>query len=333
MPAVSVITPTKNRLKLLKETIASVKAQTFEDWEHIIVDDGSNDGTAEETAQWCQAEQRLKYLRPHRESRGANVCRNIGIEASTANLIVFLDSDDLLEPTCLERRLSVMSRNLDLDFAVYTTGFFLLDPGDLGDKSSYDITGDDLLRFLCFEIPWQTSAPIWRKEALERLNGFDEALPSWQDVDLHIRAIASGMKYLRFPIVDHHMRWQVDENKVSWRQRRSPDHLHSAMQLFEKFENIVREGPGMTWIRQRALCSLYFYVAELWIDAGSPMTSLATWKSARDRGLSKAHIYLPGVILLLIESLGSTGNKVGKRLAHKWKGLARFRTNAELLTD
>src|SRR6266852_5848274 len=110
-PLVAIITPTKNRLKLLCEAMDSVQRQSFDAWEHIIVDDGSDDGTAEEVARRASADPRVRYLRCPGETAGANVCRNLGVTESCAALIIFLDSDDLLRPQCLEQRVEIMQRN------------------------------------------------------------------------------------------------------------------------------------------------------------------------------------------------------------------------------
>ena len=116
-----------------------------------------------------------------------------------------------------------------------------------------------------------------------RLGLFDESLLSWQDIDLHVRAITVGFRYLRFPEVDHHVRWQFEPTKVSVEQRRSPRHLEAAMNILEKFEHLIREGPGMNWVRQRALCSLYFFVAQQWEATGSLSDCLAVLETIRQR--------------------------------------------------
>jgi glycosyltransferase involved in cell wall biosynthesis len=328
---VSVITPTKNRVRLLCETMESVQGQNFEAWEHLIVDDGSDDGTAEEVARRAAADPRIRYIQRTGAKSGANVCRNLGVSESQADLIIFLDSDDLLAPGSLARRVAVMERNKDLDFVTFQTGAFQNIPGDLGRQLDAELIGDDLLRFLFLECPWQTTAPTWRRAAFDRLGGFDESLPSWQDVDLHVRAIAAGLRYLRFPEIDHHMRWQYEPTKVSVEQRNSPRHLQAASGILEKFERHVRAGPGMNWVRQRALCSLYFFVAERWVAAGSLSAALRSWKQIRQRPLGSRALHLSGAALLVIQALGSPGRRIGGRIAHKWKGWMRLRTNPELV--
>jgi glycosyltransferase involved in cell wall biosynthesis len=330
-PSVSIITPTKNRSKLLCEAMDSVQRQTFHQWEHIIVDDGSDDGTCEEVTRRMAADSRIRYVRRVGERSGANVCRNIGIAESSGEFVVFLDSDDLLVPSCLERRVDVMQRNLDLDFATFQTEVFEHAVGDIRREFDPQLQGDDLLRFLFFECPWIITGPVWRRASLLRLGLFDESLPSWQDIDLHVRAITAGFRYLRFPDVDHHVRWQFEPNKVSVEQRRSPHHLEATSALLEKFAGLLRTGPGMDWVRQRALCSLYFFVAEHWIATGNLSSALRSWRRIRERALGSRVLYVSGSVLLVMLALGVPGRNLCDRVINRWKGWMRLRTNPQLI--
>ena len=329
-PKVSVITPTKNRLKLLCEAMDSVQRQSLDAWEHLIVDDGSDDGTAEEVAMRAASDPRIRYLRRTREKTGANVCRNMGVRESRAELIVFLDSDDILEPDCLCRRVAVLQRNPDLDFATFQTAVFEKIPGDLGRQLDPELLGDDLLRFLFFECPWIITGPVWRKASLLRLGLFDESLLSWQDVDLHIRAVAGHMKDLRFPEVDHHVRFGPDCRRTSALQRSSPEHLKGAPAILEKFEHVVRVGPGTNWVRQRALCSLYFFVAENWVRSGDLWSALGAWQNVRTRKLGGPALTVMGSWMLIIRGAFPSSD-LAERLVNKWKGWMRLRTNPALL--
>ena len=331
-PLVAVITPTKNRLKLLCEAMDSVQRQSFAAWEHLVVDDGSDDGTAEEVAGRAATDPRIRHIRRTGETSGSNLCRNIGVRASAAEFIVFLDSDDLLAPDCLARRVELMQRNLDLDFAAFQAAVFEHTPGDLARMLNPEMMGDDLLRFLFFEYPWVITGPVWRRTSLLRLGLFDESLLSWQDLELHIRAVAVGLRYLRLTDVDHLVRWQFEPTKVSIEQRRSARHLEAAIEVLEKFERIIREGPGMNWVRQRALCCPYYFVAERWVDAGSLSSALRCWEQIRQRRLGSHVLHLSGAALLMMNALGWPSHKVGNRITNKWKGWMRLRTNPELLS-
>src|SRR4051812_27741752 len=94
VPAVSVILPTYNRAKFLPQAFASIKAQTFTDWELVVVDDGSTDDTAavvaEQTRGWPQS---VRYVR--QENRGAYGARNTGLDLVRGDAVAFFDSDDV----------------------------------------------------------------------------------------------------------------------------------------------------------------------------------------------------------------------------------------------
>jgi hypothetical protein len=326
-PLVSVITPTRNRRKLLQATLDSVAGQSLADWEHLVVDDGSDDGTPELMAAREAADPRVRYLVRQGPCSGANVCRNLGIRAARAPFVVLLDSDDVLAPQCLERRAAVMSRNADLDFATFQSSVFVEQIGDTRSDLDPQLLGDDLCRFLYFEAPWIITAPIWRRETLVRLGLFDETLLSWQDIELHVRAICAGCHYTRFAEVDHHIRWQFEPGKVSVEQRRSRKHLEGALDVIERLEAHVRGGPGMNWVRQRALCSLYFFVAERWVERGELAPALAAWRRMRERRLGPALLHATGAMLLVAARAGLPSTT----LIRKWRGWTRLRTLPELV--
>lgn len=107
MPTVSIIIPTYNRLPLLLEAVESVRAQTFADWELIVADDGSSDGSAE--AVEALADPRIRVLRlPHAADEG--IARNAGAAAARGAWLAFLDSDDVWLPHKLEVQLAATLR-------------------------------------------------------------------------------------------------------------------------------------------------------------------------------------------------------------------------------
>jgi hypothetical protein len=88
----------------------------------------------------------------------------------------------------------------------------------------------------------------------------------------------------------------------------------------------------MNWVRQRALCSLYFLVAEHWVVAGNLSAALSSWRQIRQRSLGTRVLHISGAVLLIVQTLGTPGRRLGDRIANKWKGWMRLRTNPELLT-
>jgi glycosyltransferase involved in cell wall biosynthesis len=208
---VSIIIPTKNRLALLKETLTSIKAQTFPNWEALIVDDGSDDETLEWMAAARKEDKRLRLINRaavHPKTGGAQVCRNIGWQVADGVYVLFLDSDDLLAPDCVWRRINILNERPELDFVVGQCGMFRQTPGDTPDIwSDWQEGQDDLDAFLANKIPWQTSGPLWRRSALERVGPWDEELVHvGHDHEFHVRALCRHLKYVKLPVVDYFWR-------------------------------------------------------------------------------------------------------------------------------
>jgi glycosyltransferase involved in cell wall biosynthesis len=195
-PVVSIIVPSFNRAELIGETLDSVRAQTFADWEAIVVDDGSTDAALKTISRYEAMDPRIRTLSRNREPKGAAACRNIGLAAARGDHVVFLDSDDMLGPDCLKQRIRVMSENSGADYAVFQGLIFNVKPGDT--PLAWNVMNDetDLCRFLRGDSVWQTTGPIWKKSSVQRLGGFDEQMSSWQDADLHVRALIAGFNHL-----------------------------------------------------------------------------------------------------------------------------------------
>ncbi|MCQ2233345.1 MAG: glycosyltransferase [Paludibacteraceae bacterium] len=107
---VSIITPTWNCAQYIGETIRSIQAQTYQNWELIISDDCSTDNTREVIAPYLQSDNRIKYICNDRNS-GAAITRNNALKTAHGKWIAFLDSDDLWLPEKLERQLNFMATN------------------------------------------------------------------------------------------------------------------------------------------------------------------------------------------------------------------------------
>lgn len=321
-PHISVVIPTLNRLPLLNEALDSLAAQTFPDWECVVVDDGSSDGTAEEMARRHARDARCRFVVRGGGRRGANACRNAGIRASRADLIVFLDSDDLLAPHCLDRRVEAMRDNADLDYAVFDGDVFHDVVGDLRRTFDMGQRSDDLDRFLALEPPWDTSAPIWRKRTLEALGGWDEDLLSWQDIDLHIRALAAGLRYRRRHDVDHHIRWKISDDRTSRRKAYDTRLFENCEPCAAKWRRALADGGVLSAAREKALAGVVFHLAEHW--AGYDVKrAWRFWGSARVFGISIPHIVC-GDVFLAAMSTSVAGTTQFRGLLRRWKALARI---------
>lgn len=107
MSKVSIITPAYNAAPYLEETIKSVQAQTFQNWEMIIVDDCSKDNTYQVANTFAASDMRIKVLQ-NRQNSGVAKTRNVALDAATGEYIAFLDSDDLWLPDKLKKQLEFM---------------------------------------------------------------------------------------------------------------------------------------------------------------------------------------------------------------------------------
>src|SRR5689334_10193362 len=118
-PLVSIIIPCYNSEQWISESIESVLRQTYSNWEVILIDDGSSDNTVQIIQLFISKDSRIKYYLRDRLPKGGSVCRNIGLEKSRGNFIIFLDSDDILADYCLEQRVTVMLIDSKLDFGIF----------------------------------------------------------------------------------------------------------------------------------------------------------------------------------------------------------------------
>ena len=189
MPKVSVIIPTHNRLPMLTEAIRSVLKQDFEDFELIVVDDASTDGTIEEIRKFGG---RVRLLQ-HPENRGVSAARNKGILHARGKYIAFLDSDDQWVKGKLRIQVNFLDENPHYPLC-YTDEIWIrrgkrVNPMVKHGKYSGWIFEKCLP--LCIISP---SSAMMRKTLFSKVGLFDEALPVCEDYDFWLRISA------RFPI-------------------------------------------------------------------------------------------------------------------------------------
>ncbi len=108
-PYFSIIVATYNRAGLVKRALNSIMMQTNKDWEAIVVDDGSTDGTRSAILSYTSSDPRIRYL--CKNHSGAALSKNAGIASSTGRFITFLDSDDEFDPAHLESRRAILIKN------------------------------------------------------------------------------------------------------------------------------------------------------------------------------------------------------------------------------
>jgi glycosyltransferase involved in cell wall biosynthesis len=180
-PRVSVIIPTYNRWPMVGAAVRSVVAQSDDDFELIVVDDGSTDATSMKLAK-CGS--RVRYL--HQERQGVSAARNFGVCQSRGRLIAFLDSDDIWRVNKLKIQADFMESSPDVRICqtdeLWIRNGIRVNPRIKPRKPSGDIFERSLE--LCLVSP---SAVMMTRELFDVSGGFDESLPVCEDYDLWLR--------------------------------------------------------------------------------------------------------------------------------------------------
>lgn len=180
-PLISIITPVFNREKLIVECIRSVQAQEYQNYEHIIIDDCSDDDTLRVVESFAKTDDRIILLRSLENSGGKpGKVRNIGIEKAQGELIAFLDSDDIWEKEKLSTQLNFLQVN-DLDFSYHPLAR-LVDNSD-GPTSFWgrDCFQKDFFRGLFRSNFIPTCSVLVKKSVLSEVGYFNESLKYSED--------------------------------------------------------------------------------------------------------------------------------------------------------
>jgi glycosyltransferase involved in cell wall biosynthesis len=203
VPLVSVIVPTFNRAHTIIETLKSIVSQTYHNWECLVIDDNSVDGTSELIEEYTRQDSRIKIQRTPKNG-GPSLAKNLGLSLAMGEYIQFLDSDDLICPFKFESQLKFLSIHKNVDIVYSGSRYFesarpneLLIYGRGGFLGQVEITMYDqhVLRSVLVRNPFVTSAPLYRKSVIEKVGGFDANLMSLEDWDFQIRCAAAGMVF------------------------------------------------------------------------------------------------------------------------------------------
>ena len=197
MPTISVIIPAYNQSQYLGEAIRSVLAQTYADFEILVVDDGSTDETRSVTSSF--ADSRVHYI--YRTNGGLSAARNTGIRHARGSFLTYLDSDDRFLPENVSVLLAAFEMNPDLGLVAGQT--VVVDElghplGEVSDRGFPQDTSELLLGN-----PVSVGSMLLRREWQSRVGFFDENLRSYEDWDMWLRLALAGcpMGWVRRPVL------------------------------------------------------------------------------------------------------------------------------------
>lgn len=191
---ISVIVPCFKQAHYLNDTLASVQNQTFQDWECIIVNDGSPDHTEEIALLWCEKDDRFKYH--YKANGGLPAARNTGIFMSKGMYILPLDSDDMLHPDYMSETVRVLDNNLELGIVSCFRFFFSENKENI---LSIHKTKGTSVNDLLFENQLMPSS-MYRKQCWDQVGGYDEKMiKGYEDWEYWISITKLGWEFEIIP--------------------------------------------------------------------------------------------------------------------------------------
>jgi len=217
-PKISAIIPTYNRAKLLPRVIKSVLDQTFQDFELIVVDDGSTDNTKEVVEKFQKEDPRIKYIWQE-NSGGPAKPINTGIKNSSGKYIAILESDDEWLPEKLEKQVEILEKFQNVGLvSCYAMKIF---PN--GKKIIYKTPFSGILRKEDWKKYWQLwgilslSTVLIRKESIEKVGLLDEKLKITADVDFYLRFIKQfDFYFLPIILINYYQNEESQSRKDFW---------------------------------------------------------------------------------------------------------------------
>ena len=287
MPKVSVIIPAYNVAPYIGETLDSVFAQTFADYEVIVINDGSPDTEDLERA-LARFIDRVNYLK--QENRGASAARNTGLRAAQGEFVAFLDADDLWLPNYLDEQIKFMrERDCDLvcaDAEVFSDASHKEETYMESLMADAPPTGDvTFLGLLSAEQSLITSGVVVRRELVLEVGLFDEALRNSQDFDLWLRLARHGtrMAYQRRTLLRYRSRdnsLSGDEVNVHRRELRVLEKVERSYDLSPA------ERPEIVSVIERRRAVLEFELGKLYLARGEFTRARESFGKANQSGRS-----------------------------------------------
>jgi glycosyltransferase involved in cell wall biosynthesis len=213
MPTVSIIIPTYNRSKYLSLILQSIVEQTYQDFEIIVIDDGT---LGEENEDICSKFAKLKYFKIE-NSGGPATPRNVGIQKASGRYIAFVDDDDLWLPQKLEIQVKIL--DINPDFGLIHSCCEVIDENDnlqneiVGRPRTPDVKHGDVSMRMIGNWTIMMPTPLLRKEVVDKVGFFNEKMtPATEDVEYWSRcSFETKFYYIDEPLA----RYRIHSNNIS----------------------------------------------------------------------------------------------------------------------
>lgn len=185
LPSLSVVMPVYNALPYLDESIRSILAQTFSDFEFVILDDASTDGSTERLRQWAQKDGRIRLFEGE-SNLGASASSNYVVRASRAPLVARMDADDISHPERLQKQWEIMQSHPEVALLGTFTEGITADGRLVLPRDRWRLARRRHLQ------PFAHGSIMFRREVFERVGGYREECAGWEDYDLCLRVNRTG---------------------------------------------------------------------------------------------------------------------------------------------
>lgn len=232
-PFISVIMPCYNHGKYLSEAIESVITQNYDNWELIIVDDGSTDNSSEVAKHYVEKDNRISYI--YQRNAGPSAARNRGVKKSRGKYLHFLDGDDKISSKYLSTSVAYMENHKECKVFYSRCKFF-------GEREmEFHLNYIDYKHLLC-----QNSivmACVIRREDFELIGGFDENMRGYEDWELFIRLLYHNDIIYKHPEVLFFYRIHNNPNSVNKNAAKKSSELTSYVyqKHIEKYREYIGE--------------------------------------------------------------------------------------------
>lgn len=219
-PELSIVIPVYNHPDELCAMIDSIIANSYQPWELLLIDDGSDKQTIVREQEYAKKDPRIKLVERNQLPKGAQTCRNMGLQLAQGEFLIWFDSDDIISDECLKNRVASIKSHPELDFMVFPSGVVENDKIVSGPhirNMGFRILPDDLSLFAQRFLPFTVWTNIYRVDSLHKFGmNWDVNLLSLQDSDFNIQALLRGMKfdYAQVPI-DYYYRINYSSNTIA----------------------------------------------------------------------------------------------------------------------
>jgi len=307
-PTVSVLVPTHNRSALLRETLDSILAQTFANFEVIVSNNHSSDDTDQTIREYEVRDARIRGVKPV-ESLAPAENWNFALRNSRAKHVAYLFDDDLWEPSFLDTIVRVIEQHPHAD--VVSTGFVVLfQDGSTQPRQFRTLTTGEVpdpLRTILIENPFNMSFVLFRRAMLEELGGWPDSVVA--DYELCVRAAAAGKRF--FYIESPHGRYRSHD--ANWTRRQIQFSL-SVIGFLERqrFHRAEHER-----LRKRKMAGVY-------ATAGRVATDLGHVEDARHYFREGLRLYPWDARLWRGRMLSCVPQRAQGRLVDGWRSLKRM---------